>query len=177
MPAGDLIWILTQSQLRAVSHLVQSLMDAAVRTHQLQRVEQEGEEDSDRDSKGSLESISSDGGLQRASYQTGKKDDSDKKMKKSKNKKRQPKSSSVRNKLLQERISQYREGKQNLPSYEVIQNSFHVKTGKVDLQLCDDMSGSDMTDTVQGSMLIQVRCSSWELARVHAMSCSSQTSS
>lgn len=128
-------------------------MGAAVRTHQSQREEQEGAE-SDRDSEGSLESVSSDRGAQKASQHANKMEAGEKKTKKSK--KRKSKSSNMKNKLLQERISQYREGKQNLPSYEVIQNSFHVKTGKVDLQLCDDMSGSDMTDTVQGSMLIQV---------------------
>ena len=151
MCAGDLIWILTQSQLRAVSHLVQSLMDAAVRTYQ-QREEGEGVES---DSEGSMESVSSDRGSHKASYHANKMEDGDKKMRKSQKKK--SKSSAMKNKLVQERISQYREGKLNLPSYEVIQNSFHVKTGKVDLQLCDDMSGADMTDTVQGSMLIQVR--------------------
>lgn len=141
---GDIIWILTQSQLRAVSRLVQSLMDAAVRTHQ----QQEGEEDSDDgDSYGSLESVYSEKGSQKS-------DKPDKDAKKKKRK--QSKSSSQKEKVIQERIAQYREGKQNLPAHEVIQNSFHFKTGKVDLQLCDDTTDSGVTDAIQGSMLIQV---------------------
>lgn len=152
-------------------------MGAAVRTHQLQQ-EQDGA-DSDRDSEGSMESVSSDRsserGARKASYNASKKEGSEKKAKI--NKKRKSKSSSMKNKLLQERISQYREGKQNLPSYEVIQNSFHVKTGKVDLQLCDDMSGADMADTVQGSMLIQVRYNKAWLIQVNKLFSSGFTNS
>lgn len=150
---GDLIWILTQSQLRAVSRLTQTLMDAAVRTQQVQR---EGEEADSQDSEASFESTSS----ERSSHKsaTGTHDSKVEENKKAKKpKKRKSKSSIQKDKVLQERISQYREGKVNLPSYEVIQNSFHLKTGKVDLQLCDDIGNSGVTDTVQGSMLIQVR--------------------
>lgn len=139
LDVGDIIWVLTQSQLRAVSRLVQSLMDAAVRTQQQQR------QDGDDSSLGSLESLSSEKGSQKT----------DKSGKETKRKK--PKSSSQREQAVQERISQYREGKLNLPAHDVVQNSFHFKTAKVDLQLCDDTSGSELTDTVQGSMLIQVR--------------------
>lgn len=124
-------------------------MDAAVRTQQLQRAEHEAA-DSDKDSECSMESVSSDRGSHKPGYKT---DESDKK---TKSNKRKSKSRSMKSKLLQERIAQYREGKQNLPSHEVIQNSLHVKTNKVDLQLCDDMSGADVMDSVQGSMLIQV---------------------
>ena len=118
-----------------------------MQTHQLQRAEAEAE--SDRDSDGSLESVSSEMSTHRSTRRRAEAEE-----KKSKSKKRKSKSSVQKNKLLQERIAQYREGKLNLPSYEVIQNSLHVKTGKVDLQLCDDTSGG--TDTVQGSMLIEV---------------------
>ena len=148
---GDLIWILTQSQLRAVSRLTQSLMDAAVRTAQQQRGEQD---DSDRDSDISMDSVSSERGTQR-SYNM--RDKVDEKQQKKKKKKRPSKSSSQRQKVIEERITQYREGRKNLPPYEIIQNSFHVKTGKMDLQLCDDMGDSGVTDTVQGTMLIEVR--------------------
>ena len=146
---GDLIWILTQSQLRAVSRLTQSLMDAAVRTAQQQRVEQD---DSDRDSDMSMDSVSSERGAQRSSTR----DKVDEKQQKKKKKKRPSKSSSQKLKVIEERIAHYREGKKNLPAYEIIQNSFHMKTGKVDLQLCDDMGDSGVTDTVQGTMLIEV---------------------
>lgn len=141
-------------------------MDAAVRTAQQHR---EGP-DSDRDSDASLESVSSAGdkgsissssdrgssasekGMQKSAGLDSKKEDKPKKKKK----KRPSKSSSQKMKLVEERISQYREGKKNLPPYEIIQNSFHVKTGKVDLQLCDDMGDTGVTDTVQGTMLIEV---------------------
>ena len=139
MYVGDLIWILTQSQLRAVSRLMQSLMDAAVRTHK-EQAEQE-----DSDSEGSIDSVSSERGTQKTGNQQQQK------------KKRKSKSSSRRDKGVKERIAQYQDGKLNLPSYEVIQNTFHFKTGKMDLQFCDDTSNSGgVTDTVQGSMLFQV---------------------
>lgn len=144
MNTGDIIWILTQLQLRAVSRLVQSLMDAAVRTQQATRGA-----DSDRDSTGSLESLSSDVGSQKSDSKA----DREAKQRKG----RTSKLSSNRKKAAQERVAQYREGKVNLPAHEVIQNSFHIKTGKVDLQLCDDTSESGVSDTVQGSMLIQVQ--------------------
>lgn len=116
-------------------------MDAAVRTHQQQQ------QDEDSSSRGSMESIYSEKGTQKQD-----------KSEDAKKKKKRPKSSSQgRNTSVQERISQYREGKLNLPAHEVVQNSIHLKTGKVDLQLCDDTMGSGgVTDTVQGSMLIQV---------------------
>lgn len=116
-------------------------MDAAVRTHQ----QQQESKDSDGESVGSLESIA------------GEKTDH-KAEKPGKEKKRKSKSSSQKEKekAVQERIEQYQEGKQNLPPHEVIQNSFHFKTTRVDLQLCDDTTDSGgVTDTVQGSMLIQ----------------------
>ena len=159
--AGDLIWILTQSQLRAVSRLTQSLMDAAVRTAQQQRQDQEEAADSDRYSESSMESVSSDKGTQKSGQHPKVEG------KKKKKKKRTSKSSTQKLKVIEERLSQYREGKKNLPSYEVIQNSFHVKTGKMDLQLCDDMGDSGITDTVQGTMLIEVRSGcSWGCGQV-----------
>ena len=133
---------------------MQSLMDAAVRTRQLQRVDQE----SDRDSDASVESGSSGGSAYKSGHHntssSSSKPEEDSKRKKTKKKK--SKSSSLKDKMFQERLAQYREGKKNLPSYEVIQDSFHLLTGKVDMQLCSDMDSAGMTDTVQGSMLIQV---------------------
>ena len=119
-------------------------MDAAVRTHQQQQ--QDGEDSS----HGSMESLYSEKGTQKQDTSEG-----------AKKKKMRPKSSSQREraKAVQERVSQYRDGKLNLPAHDVVQNSIHFKTGKVDLQLCDDtMSSGGVTDTVQGSMLIQVGC-------------------
>jgi len=117
-------------------------MDAAVRTLQQQSEQDEG--DSDKESTGSLESISNEKGGQKPE-KVGRRA-----------KKRKSKSSSQKEKAMQERIEQYREGTQNLPAHEVIENSFHFKTGKVDLQLCGDTTDSGVTESVQGSVLIQV---------------------
>ena len=136
---GDLIWILTQSQLRAVSRLVQSLMDAAVRTQQEKRGSVAGDDDSDSESVDSFESISNERSRPNKTSSG------------SKNKK-VSRSSQRYSKIFQERVKAYMEGRKNLPSHEVIQNSFHLKTGKVDLQLCDDTASSG----VEGSLLIQV---------------------
>ncbi len=140
---GDLIWILTQSQLRAVSILVQSLMDAAVRAYQLKK----GEE-GDSDSMGSLDSICSNASSVAADNSGGKKR-GDRAVKS----KKLSKSATLKSKEVEARISKYREGKVNLPPYEVIQNSFHLKTGNVDLDFCDDVS---IEDTIQGSIMIKV---------------------
>lgn len=112
-------------------------MDAAVRTAQLQRDEE------DRASDISMESVS---GAQKPDSKS-----------KSSKRKRKSKSDDMRDELIRERIAQYREGKLNLPAHEVIQNSFHLKTGKVDIQLCDDINASGgTTESVQGSILLQV---------------------
>ena len=52
---GDVIWILTQTQLRALSRLIQTLMDAAVKAAQRSREERERE--SEEGSASSMESI------------------------------------------------------------------------------------------------------------------------
>ena len=113
-------------------------MDAAVRTYQEQSAQ---DADSDKESTGSLDSVLNEKDNQKSSKES---------------KKKMSKSSRQKEVAMKERIQHYRDGTLNLPAHEVIQNSFHFKTGKVDLQLCDDTSGSGVTDTVQGSMLIQV---------------------
>lgn len=66
---GDIIWIVTQSQLRAVSRLVQSLMDSAV------KVAQRGREGSEKSSaSSSMESIVSAPGELKMSGLAGKGD-------------------------------------------------------------------------------------------------------
>ena len=151
---GDLMWILTQSQLRAVSRLVQSLMDAAVHTQQNKREEEEA---SDSESVDSLDSASSDRISNKSSPNFIHKSASSLKKKKKPKKLRLSNLASASEKLVAERLTQYQEGQKNLPAYEVIQNSFHLKTGKVDLQLCDDTSAAGgSTAYVQGSLLAQV---------------------
>ena len=146
--SGDLIWILTQSQLRAVSSLVQSLMDAAVHTQQNKR--EEDEDESDSESVDSQDSASKERSASKLSANVSTKSmNSDEKSKPKKS--RSSQSFQRRNKFVSEKTSQYMEGRRNLPAHDVIQNSFHLKTGKVDLQLCDDTSAH-----VQGSLLVQV---------------------
>ncbi len=142
---GDLIWILTQSQLRAVSKLVQSLMQAAVKAAQLARQEKQ---DSDRESVDSTESTISTQSSEFGGARQGQKG-SDAKKKQSSTKK----SMSANQRAVKQRMSDYREGKQSLPEYEVIQHSFHFRSGKIELQLCDD---TEESHTAQGSMLLQL---------------------
>ena len=110
-----------------------------MRTYQEQSA-QDGA-DSDKESTGSLDSVLNEKDNQKSSKES---------------KKKRSKSSRQKEAAMKERIQHYQDGRLNLPAHEVIQNSFHFKTGKVDMQLCDDTSDSGVTDTVQGSMLIQV---------------------
>ena len=153
---GDVIWILTQSQLRALSRLVQTLMDAAVKVAQREREERERE--SEEGSASSLESIVSTPGDTPTSHklsQQQQKRDRDKKNRKASLKKKSKKLSAAEE-AIQERIAKYRNGELNIPRYEVIQNSFHLRSGKIDLQLCNDVIKEDGSRKVQGSMLIQL---------------------
>ena len=129
-----------------MSRLIQSLIDAAVRTQRLKRVEEES--DSDKESLCSFESVSID-----KSFQTP-----PNKQQKTKGNVKSQETRKSKTQAVLNRISQYHKGKLNLPIYEVIQNSFHLRTGKVDLQLCDDISGIELGESndVQGSLLIQV---------------------
>lgn len=156
---GDLLWILTQSQLRAVSRLVQSLMDAAVRTQQLKRIgSEDGGTDSDQESVDSFDSVSSsnDRGKPISNNKAGNTKGKTKKT-------RSSRSSQRHEKVLSERMKEYMDGRRNLPSHEVIQSSFHLKTGKADLQLCDDTASNG----VQGSLLIQVLLGQWAKVTAH----------
>lgn len=147
---GDLIWILTQSQLRAVSKLVQSLMQAAVKAAQVARLEQE-KLDSDRESVDSMESTIS---TQSSEFGGARpKQKSEKKKKQSKSSSEKSSMSAASQRTVKQRISDYREGIQPIPEYEVIQDSFHFCSGKIELQLCDD---TEESHTAQGSMLLQL---------------------
>ena len=136
---GDLVWILSQSQLRSASRLIQSLMAAAVKNA---RKEREKEESSSTDSS---ETSSVDGG------RSGWGQDPSQKSARGKKGKR---SLSTKEKRV---LHEYQEGVRNLPAWEVIQDSFHLRTGWVDLQLCDDTAeGEEGSRTVEGSLLIRL---------------------
>ena len=125
---GDLVWVLTQEQLKAASMLVQSLTDAAVKSNQRERAKV-------RSSKESLDSIES-----VSSTASGGRKDEESRPKKI----RRTKSPLKDNKEMQREMGirnrevKYQLGKMSLPSYEVIQDSIHIKTGKLNIQLCDD---------------------------------------
>lgn len=157
---GDVIWILTQSQLRALSRLVQTLMDAAVKSAQRMREEREKESEGSTSSLESLASVSGDIPFSHklsshSQEQQRQQQQQAKKSRKTSSKKRSQ-ASTANEKLVKQRISDYREGKLNIPGYEVIQNSFHLRSGKIDLQLCNDVVKEDGSSKVQGSMLIQL---------------------
>ena len=154
---GDVIWILTQSQLRALSRLVQTLMDAAVKAAQHTREEREKESEGSTSSLESLASVSGDTPFSHklSSHSGDQRKQQGKKGRKSSSKK-QSKGVSATDQLIKQRIADYRDGKLNIPKYEVIQNSFHLRSGKIDLQLCNDVIKEDGSSKVQGSMLIQL---------------------
>lgn len=156
---GDVIWILTQSQLRALSRLIQTLMDAAVRT--AQRTREEREKESEGSTSSSMESIvSAPGdtplGHKLSHHQEEQRRQSKKKNNKTSNSSKKSKALSAKEMKINQRIADYRNGKLNIPKYEVIQNSFHLRSGKIDLQLCNDVIKEDGSRKVQGSMLIQL---------------------
>ena len=61
-------------------------------------------------------------------------------------------------------VRDWQEGRVSLPPHEVIQNSFHLHSGHVNLQLCDDTEsdgaepgeGAESGGVVKGSMLFQL---------------------
>ncbi|XP_019849692.1 PREDICTED: uncharacterized protein LOC100636695 [Amphimedon queenslandica] len=140
---GDLVWVVTQQQLKAVSRLVQSLTDAAVNFAQHEREGELSRLGSSRDSLESLESVTSYG-----SSQDGPGDGKDDKRKgKRKKSPRRTEKDAQKERGLVNRLLEYQIGVKNLPSHEVVQDSFHLKTGNVDLQLCDE----------KASLLLQVK--------------------
>jgi hypothetical protein len=127
-------------------------MDAAVK--QAQRMREEREKESEG-STSSLESLASVSGDTPFSHKLSSHSQQTKKNRKASAKKRSQ-ALSANEQLVKQRISDYRDGKLNIPRYEVIQNSFHLRSGKIDLQLCNDVIKEDGSSKVQGSMLIQL---------------------
>ena len=138
---GDIIWVVTQEQLKSLSMLLQSLMEVAVTFAQHERSEQALLRGS-RDSLDSIDSFSSSGtGGTLEEKKTNKREKERGKHVRKDDKEVQ------KERLFVARMLEYQMGHTNLPSYEVIQDSFHLKTGNLDLQLCDD----------RGSLLLQVK--------------------
>ena len=133
---GDIVWVLTQSQLKAASMLAQSLLEAALKWAQHEREEQNRW-------RGSQESVDSVGG---ASIGYPEDDRGEEKARRPRSGKKSLKDQMKSARLVQLEV-EYQQGRQSLPAYEVIQDSFHIKTGTVNLQLCDD----------RGSLLVELR--------------------
>ena len=125
---GDVMWILSQSQLRAASKLAQSLMNAGVESAKTERRKPPPRSQTLKPS--TLPGQTSEH--------------------------RRLKGLSVKEKAYHAKMVEYQEGRRNLPSYEVIQDSFHLQTGKLNLQLCDDTSIGSGGSTVEGSMKIEL---------------------
>ena len=150
MYLGDVVWILSQSQLRAASRLVQSLMAAAVKTAQRKR------EEASKESTDGSAPPSPDLSERRKSKISHLPKQTSKSKRKQHERSKDP---SPNERAYLQKISQYRQGMMNLPAYEIIQDSFHLKTGKIDLQLCDDTQAGADGSSVEGSMRIQL----WDL--------------
>lgn len=117
---GDLVWVVTQKQLKDLSKLVQSLTEAAVSYSHYERTRLRG-------SRESIESFDSSSPTQEEGKKIPQHPRASKTPKKDGN-----------NLVTINRILEYQIGARNLPSYEVIQDSFHLKTGNLDMQLCDE---------------------------------------
>ena len=137
---GDMVLILTQSQLKGTSLLIQSVIRRGLDSyHKEKKRKQEEKEKASLEERERRQQISS---------------SSDKKPKKTSPPKKNvtvvdastPKevalASRERHRLekLEEKLKQYQDGYQQLPMFEVVQNSFHVRTGRLDIQFCDDVN-------------------------------------
>lgn len=127
---GDITWILSQSQLQAVSRLIQTLVGAAVGLAQRERLEREAQLANDTDSISGESIVSEEGGSLEG-----------KKGLKRKSKNKEKKGLTQKEVIMKQKIYDYRSGRAPIPVYEVIQDSVHVQTGNVDLHFCDDSTG------------------------------------
>ena len=130
---GDLMWILTQSQLRSLSNFAQSLTETA-----LKAFHQEHEEQSNMH-KSKVPTAAAGG--KASTDRTGMFEGTN---------------VSRTTKWLQQI---YQEGKKLIPEWEVIQHSLHLLTRDVNIQLCSDISSEDdvtLSSHITGSTLLHV---------------------
>ena len=150
---GDMVLILTQSQLKGASLLIQSIIKRGLDSYhkQKKRKQQEKSKAAENEKR------------QHLSYRG-----SDKKPKKSSPPKKNvavvdantPKETVValrekyRTERLEEKLREYQDGRQSLPVFEVAQNSFHIRSGRLDIQFCDDVNKSMDLGGVNSSLLM-----------------------
>jgi len=166
---GDMVWILTQSQLRAASLLVQSMIRTGLDSYHKEKKRKQEELKNLREKVGISENSKS------------KPQSSDKKSKKP-----SPPSAKKQNTRLvvnantpketvlalqekykaekfAEKLKEYQDGRRSLPTFEVVQSSFHVRSGRVDIQFCDDVTRSEESGNVNSSLLVMLEKFSFDL--------------
>lgn len=130
---GDLMWILTQSQLRSLSKFAQSLTETALKTFHKER------EEKIKSPKSKVSSSAAGGkaGTDRMGMFEGA-------------------NLSHMTRWLQQI---YQEGKKHIPEWEVIQHSLHLLTRDVNIQICSDILAEDdvtLSSHITGSTLLHV---------------------
>ena len=152
---GDMVLILTQSQLKGVSLLIQSLIRRGLDSYhkQKKRKQEEKNRAEENEQKQNVPHRSSD----------------------KKTKKTSPPKKNVavvdastsketilalrekyRAEKLEEKLKEYQDGRQPLPVFEIVQNSFHIRSGRLDIQFCDDVNKSTDIGGVNSSLLIML---------------------
>jgi len=165
---GDMVCILTQSQLRAASLLVQSMIRTGLDSYHKEKKRKQEELRNPREKVGYLPNPKS------------KPPSSDKKSKKvSPPQGRKPTvmvinantpketvlalQEKYKAEKFEEKLKEYQNGRRSLPTFEVIQSSFHVRSGRVDVQFCDDVTKSGEFEDVSSSLLVMLEKFSFDL--------------
>lgn len=152
---GDMVLILTQSQLKGVSLLIQSVIRRGLDSYHKQKKRKQEEKNRTVENE-QKQNVSQRG--------------SDKKAKRTSPPKKNvavvdastPKETILalrekyRAEKLEEKLKEYQDGRQSLPVFEVVQNSFHIRSGRLDIQFCDDVNKSTDIGGVNSSLLIML---------------------
>ena len=152
---GDMVLILTQSQLKGVSLLIQSVIRKGLNSYHKQKKQKQEEKNKAAENEQ----------RQNVSYHG-----SDKKSKKSSPPKKNVAvvdantsketilalREKYRAEKLEEKLKEYQDGRQPLPVFEIVQNSFHIRSGRLDIQFCDDVNKSTDIGGVNSSLLIML---------------------
>jgi len=163
---GDMVLILTQSQLRRASLLVQAMIRTGLDSYHKQKRRKQEEMNKKKDDDKEMQSVP----------QLGTKS-VDKKSKKSKPPTKNvvvvdantPKETILalrekyRAEKLEEKLREYQDGRKPFPMFEVVQTSFHVRSGRLDIQFCDDITKSVEVGGVNSSLLIMLEKFSLDL--------------
>lgn len=149
---GDMVLILTQSQLKGTSLLIQSVIRRGLDSYHKQKKRKQEEKLKTEENEM----------RQKISHSSAKKP-----------KKTSPPKKNVtvvdastpketvlalrekyRAEKLEEKLKEYQDGQQALPVFEVVQNSFHIRSGRLDIQFCDDINRTTEVGGINSSLLI-----------------------